>query len=74
MFTAVTQVRAYHPPADHKPPTMDELPIPEGSWQSQYDSNQRKYNLHLIGGVTILTLTLGFVSTYRFSVAVGVKK
>jgi hypothetical protein len=45
---------------------MDDLPVPQGSWQSHHDSNQAKYNIHLIGGVTVLTLTLGFVSIYRF--------
>ncbi|XP_069695402.1 uncharacterized protein COX7B [Periplaneta americana] len=60
---AVTQVRAYHPPANYKEPSMDELPIPQGSWQSQNNSNQTKYNLHLLIGVSFLTLTLGFVAT-----------
>jgi hypothetical protein len=63
---AMTHVRAYHPPAHFKQPTMDDLPVPQGSWQSNYDSNQTKYNIHLIGGVTFLALTLGFVSIYRF--------
>ncbi|XP_023718841.1 uncharacterized protein LOC111870627 [Cryptotermes secundus] len=59
---AVAHVRAYHPPAHYKPPTMDDLPVPQGSWQTQHDSNQTKYNIHLIGGVTLLTFTLGFVA------------
>ncbi|PNF22102.1 hypothetical protein B7P43_G08893 [Cryptotermes secundus] len=61
---AVAHVRAYHPPAHYKPPTMDDLPVPQGSWQTQHDSNQTKYNIHLIGGVTLLTFTLGFVSIF----------
>jgi hypothetical protein len=62
---AVRHVRAYHPPAHYKPPTMNDLPVPQGSWQSQYNSNQTKYTIHLIGGVTLLTFTVGFVSTCR---------
>lgn len=64
---AVAHVRAYHPPADFKPPTMDDLPVPQGSWKTQNDSNQTKYNIHLIGGVTLLTFTLGFVSIFKSS-------
>jgi hypothetical protein len=59
---AVKNVRAYHPPAHYKPPTMNDLPVPQRSWQSQYNSNQTKYNTHLIGGITLLTFTLGFVA------------
>jgi hypothetical protein len=59
---AITHVRAYHPPAHYKPPTMDELPVPQGSWKAQHDANQARYNIHLIGGVTILAVTVGYVS------------
>jgi hypothetical protein len=61
---AVTLVRAYHPPAHHKPPTMDDLPVPQGSWKAQNDSYQARYNMQLIGGITLLTFTVGFVSFY----------
>ncbi|KAJ8879493.1 hypothetical protein PR048_020101 [Dryococelus australis] len=59
---ACTQVRQYHPPATHKQPTMDDLPIPQGSWQAAYDAKQRKYNIHLISGVLIFGITIGVVS------------
>jgi hypothetical protein len=44
---------------------MDDLPVPQGSWQAQHNSNQTKYNIHLIGGIAFLTFTLTFVSTCR---------
>ncbi|XP_050348288.1 uncharacterized protein LOC126772149 [Nymphalis io] len=34
-----------------KPPSMDELPVPQGSWQAQYDANQRRYNSILFFGI-----------------------
>ncbi|KAK6636719.1 hypothetical protein RUM43_010382 [Polyplax serrata] len=46
------------PPADYKFPTMDELPVPCGSWQENYDNNQRKYNIHLLLGIGVFTITL----------------
>ncbi|CAH0586744.1 unnamed protein product [Chrysodeixis includens] len=50
-------VRRYH--NEHfKPPSMDELPIPRGSWQAQYDANQRKYNAALLFGIAFATGTL----------------
>lgn len=64
-------MRAYHPPAHHKPPTMDDLPVPQGSWKAQNDANQMRYNMQLIGGVTFLALTVGYVSIYRFYFHVG---
>jgi hypothetical protein len=50
---------------------MDDLPVPEGSWKAQNDKNQARFNLQLIGGVTFLALTVGFVSIYRFYFLVG---
>ncbi|CAH2084342.1 unnamed protein product [Euphydryas editha] len=44
-------VRRYHAGGDFKPPTMDELPVPQGSWQAQYDANQRRYNSILLLGI-----------------------
>ncbi|CAH0719738.1 unnamed protein product, partial [Brenthis ino] len=44
--------RRYH--GEHgsfKPPSMDELPVPQGSWQAQYDANQRRYNSILLFGI-----------------------
>lgn len=37
---------------------MDNLPVPEGSWEESYRKNQTKYNVQLLisVGVTIATL------------------
>ncbi|CAG2065782.1 unnamed protein product [Timema podura] len=59
---SLSQVRLYHPPAHHKEPTMDELPVPQGSWKADYDAKQTGYNLQLLAGVTLFTITLGVVS------------
>ncbi|PSN29558.1 hypothetical protein C0J52_22668 [Blattella germanica] len=59
---AISHARAYHPPAHYKPPSMDDLPVPQGSWKADYESRQRKYNLQFIVGVSFLTFTVGFMS------------
>lgn len=57
--------RGYHgPPVDFKPPSMNELPVPQGSWQADYNRRQGAYNLQLAAGVIILTSTISFVSTF----------
>ncbi|XP_014282664.1 uncharacterized protein COX7B [Halyomorpha halys] len=38
--------------------TMDDLPIPSGSWETQYKANQTKYNMHLAIGVIFTGVTL----------------
>ncbi|CAG9787577.1 unnamed protein product [Diatraea saccharalis] len=43
--------RRYHAGEGFKPPTMDDLPVPRGSWQANYDARQRKYNAALILGI-----------------------
>ncbi|KAF4532279.1 hypothetical protein B566_EDAN007251 [Ephemera danica] len=52
--------RSYHAPAGHfKVPTINELPVPQGSWQESFNSKQRKYNMHLIGGISFFLGTFG---------------
>lgn len=49
--------------ADGLPPlrnTVNDLPSPSGSWATQYQANQRKYNAQLIGGIGFLTGTIVF--------------
>ena len=46
----------------YKYPTMDDVPIPCGSWQEDYDNNQRKYNLHLLLGAGFFIITMVSVS------------
>lgn len=59
-------VRRYHD-GHFKPPTMDELPVPRGSWQAQYDANQRRYNTALLLGIAFTTGTLFVVRLNSFS-------
>ncbi|MPC16603.1 hypothetical protein E2C01_009432 [Portunus trituberculatus] len=47
---------------DFKPPTMSELPVPQGAWKDAHNAKQRKNNLHLISGVLVAGGTLSFVS------------
>lgn len=48
--------------AEFKPPTMNELPIPQGSWSEAYSKKQRMYNLHLLAGVAFTAGTVVAVS------------
>ncbi|XP_063225223.1 uncharacterized protein LOC134532591 [Bacillus rossius redtenbacheri] len=59
---ACVRARQYHPPAAFKQPTMDDLPVPQGSWQAAYDAKQRKYNIQLISGILVFAFTVGFVA------------
>ncbi|ODM98427.1 hypothetical protein Ocin01_08253 [Orchesella cincta] len=64
--SSVNQVRNssyYKPAASWYPPTLNELPIPQGSWQAAYDANQRKYNIHLAIGVSFFLFTLTVLRT-----------
>ncbi|XP_050726642.1 apoptosis-inducing factor 1, mitochondrial-like isoform X2 [Eriocheir sinensis] len=44
-----------------KPPTMNDLPQPQGSWTQRYERLQRRYNLQLAAGIGVATFTLFFV-------------
>ncbi|XP_028158711.1 uncharacterized protein LOC135076393 [Ostrinia nubilalis] len=57
-------VRRYHGGHDFKPATMDELPVPRGSWQAAYDAKQRKYNAVLALG---LVFTVGTIALAKAS-------
>lgn len=50
--------RAYHDTGNFKPASMNELPVPCGSWQEHYNKKQAKYNVHLLAGVAFAVLTL----------------
>ncbi|XP_041979830.1 uncharacterized protein LOC121733601 [Aricia agestis] len=45
-------VRRYHGDHGFKPPSMDELPVPRGSWQADYDAANRRYNAVLVLGIS----------------------
>lgn len=45
-----------------KPTTMNDLPVPQGSWQELHSKRQRLYNIHLIAGILAILTTIGVVS------------
>lgn len=47
---------------DYKPPTMSDMPVPQGSWKEHYGQKQRKNNLQLVAGILFTGGTLAFVS------------
>ncbi|CAK9806611.1 hypothetical protein ANTQUA_LOCUS4941 [Anthophora quadrimaculata] len=55
---ARTGVRSYQVPHTARPPSMDELPVPCGSWQEAHKKAQAKYNLQLAAGIVILVGTI----------------
>jgi len=63
--------RAYHAPAEFKPGTMDELPIPQGSWQQYYDNKQKSYNLQLAFGVVYFVSTMTYIISWSHLLELG---
>ncbi|XP_059057495.1 uncharacterized protein LOC131851084 [Achroia grisella] len=55
-------VRRYHH-GEFKTPSMDELPVPRGSWQAKYDANQRRYNATLLFGIAFAAGTIILAKT-----------
>lgn len=52
--------RSYHA-GEHAPTTtINDLPTPQGSWKTNYDSKQRSYNAHLALGIATITGTILF--------------
>lgn len=62
MICQLPAVRRYHAGEGFKPPSMDELPVPAGSWQARYDANQRRYNAILLFGISFLAGSIAIVS------------
>lgn len=58
-------VRSYHVPNEVRPPTMDEVIVPQGSWQQSYSKAQQKHNLQLAAGIIILGATIAYVCIYQ---------
>lgn len=48
--------------ASYKPLTMDDMPVPKGSWQEHHGKANTKYNLVLIGGFGSLAASIYIVS------------
>merc|ERR1712191_40772 len=57
-----------------KPATLNEMPQPSGSWQQFNDARQKRYNIHLGGGIVFLTFTMGVgIATGYFNLEMGPK-
>lgn len=57
-------MRSYHAnkiPDNVKPPTMDEVLVPCGSWKEANAKARTKYNLQFVAGVVILAATIAYV-------------
>ncbi|KAK3852220.1 hypothetical protein Pcinc_041183 [Petrolisthes cinctipes] len=46
--------------AEFKPPTMNDLPVPQGSWREHYNQRQRKNNIHLVAGILFTGATVAY--------------
>ncbi|KAF0292040.1 Apoptosis-inducing factor 1, mitochondrial [Amphibalanus amphitrite] len=49
--------RRYYKQEPYKPITMNDLPVPRGSWQQHYANKQKNYNLTLAGGLAFFGVT-----------------
>lgn len=56
-FVCLVAKRNYHA-GDRVATTYNDLPIPQGSWKTHHDAQQRKYNSHLLFGVAFAIGTL----------------
>jgi len=48
--------------ANWKRPSIDELGVPTQSWTHVHNNNQKRFNVHLVAGVSFFTATLVFIS------------
>lgn len=48
--------------ATYKPLTMDDMPVPKVPWQEYHSKTNAKYNLVLVGGITLLAASIYVVS------------
>lgn len=57
-------MRSYHGnkvPDNVKPPSMDEVLVPCGSWKEANAKARTKYNIQFVAGVVILVATIAYV-------------
>lgn len=57
-------MRSYHGnqvPDNVKPPSMDEVLVPCGSWKEANAKTRTKYNIQFVAGVVILVATIAYV-------------
>ncbi|XP_051172808.1 uncharacterized protein LOC127289056 [Leptopilina boulardi] len=50
-----------HGKIDPRRPHMNELPIPQGCWQQNYNEKQKTYNMQLVAGLAVLSATIGYI-------------
>lgn len=64
IYFLLTGSRSYsiYGPTNYKPPSMDDLPVPQGSWQQAHNKKQASYNLQLAACLAFTVLTLVVVS------------
>ncbi|KAI5707122.1 uncharacterized protein LOC103524184 [Diaphorina citri] len=58
----VQQVRRSHAYSKKPPVTIDDLPVPQGSWKAHYDKQNTKYNIQLLVGTVSLAATIGYLA------------
>lgn len=56
------QVRKFTPYSKKAPVTIDDLPVPKGSWKEHHAKTNAKYNAQLLVGAALLTATIGYIS------------
>ncbi len=49
-----------------KPMTMNEMPVPSGSWAEHHNAKQKAYNMHLMIGVVLTAVSIVAVSFIYF--------
>lgn len=49
-----------------KPVTMNEMPVPSGSWSEHYNAKQKAYNMHLMIGLALAAVSVVAVSFFSF--------
>jgi hypothetical protein len=44
--------------------TINDLPVPSGSWQQNFNSRNTKWNMYLIGNIVLFGVTLAAMKKY----------
>lgn len=61
-FSAITTTRNYGKAGQHRTPTLNDMPVPEGDFFALHSARQRKYNTVLATGVGSLSFAIFLVS------------
>lgn len=46
----------------HRVPSHNDLPVPQGDWQENYQKTQARYNAQLIASIVLFGSVIGYVS------------